>query len=117
LALKKGRARLDAESYVVSLKDASPDAAPLAEPYASLGALARAGIPVPAGFVITSHALVTFLGQPDLNDHLTAALVSIDLTDRRAAAVAATAIRRLIVDDGACYVLQSQPMMMLQHAH
>ncbi len=63
---------------------------------ANLGELARAGIPVPSGFVLTSHAYFSFLDQSDLRSEIQSRLSSLDVNDSAQLQRVAQEIRDLI---------------------
>ncbi len=62
---------------------------------ANLGELTRAGLPVPAGFVVTTAAYDTFVAANDLTDTITELATRVGPGDTAAFAAAADEIRRL----------------------
>lgn len=63
---------------------------------ANLGELTRAGIPVPSGFILTSHAYFSFLDQTGLREEIASRLFSLDVNDSARLQRAAAEIRELI---------------------
>ncbi len=61
---------------------------------ASLGELTRAGIPVPPGFVVTTHAFEAFLEANDPDGAIRREIASMDASDSAAIAAASDTIRR-----------------------
>lgn len=65
---------------------------------ANLGELARAGLPVPDGFVVTADAYAAFCDDGDVRQRLTAALQDIDVEDVRTLDAAASRARQVVLD-------------------
>jgi len=63
---------------------------------ANLGELTKAGIPVPSGFVLTSHAYFSFLDQSGLRREIQSRLSSLDVNDSGQLQRVAAEIRDLI---------------------
>jgi pyruvate, water dikinase len=65
---------------------------------ANLGELTRAGLPVPAGFVIGAPAYASFCEQTGLRERLDAILSDVDVEDNAALRRAADASRQAVLD-------------------
>lgn len=65
---------------------------------ANLGEMARAGLPVPPGFGVTSEAYKRFLEENDLADRIREQVAALDVRDPRALEATATALQRLIAE-------------------
>ncbi len=63
---------------------------------ANLGELTRAGIPVPAGFVVTSDVYFDFVERADLRDHILPFLKGLNVEDNAALQRASSGIKSLI---------------------
>jgi pyruvate,water dikinase len=68
---------------------------------ANLGEMVAAGIPVPSGFVVTTHAYRAFLDEAGIASHLTSGLDQIDTADAAALESAASRARAMIIESGA----------------
>ncbi len=67
---------------------------------ASLGAMTRAGLPVPPGFAVTTHAFADSMGRDHVGPYLHALLDSLDVNDLHALTEAAGRCRQLVLDAG-----------------
>ncbi len=67
---------------------------------ASLGAMTRAGLPVPPGFAVTTHAFADSMGRDHVGPHLHALLDSLDVSDLHALSEAAGRGRQMVLDAG-----------------
>ena len=67
---------------------------------ASLGAMTRAGLPVPPGFAVTTHAFADSMGRDHVWPHLHALLDSLDVSDLHALTDAAGRCRQMVLDAG-----------------
>ena len=67
---------------------------------ASLGAMTRAGLPVPPGFAVTTHAFADSMGRDHVGPHLHALLDSLDVSDLHALTDAAGRCRQMVLDAG-----------------
>src|SRR5262245_29134733 len=84
-----------ADSLVVPLARA-PGPAVVGGKGASLGTLIRAGIPVPAGFVVTVDAFAGALGAADPAGKLRAGIEALDAADLAATAARSARMREVI---------------------
>ncbi|MEW5720673.1 MAG: PEP/pyruvate-binding domain-containing protein, partial [Chloroflexota bacterium] len=66
--------------YILSLTDANATLALVGGKGASLARLARAGLPVPDGFCVTTQAYTRFVAANDLQPRLLAALASVNVS-------------------------------------
>jgi pyruvate, water dikinase len=66
----------------------------------SLGAMTRAGLPVPPGFAVTTDAFSKSLARNDVGPRIHADLAGLDVHDLAALEAAAAAARREIMDSG-----------------
>ena len=67
---------------------------------ASLGAMTRAGLPVPPGFAVTTHAFADSMGRDHVGPLLHALLDSLDVSDLHALTDAAGRCRQMVLDAG-----------------
>ena len=67
---------------------------------ASLGAMTQAGLPVPPGFAVTTHAFADSMGRDHVAPHLHRQLDDLDVSDLHALADAARLSRQLVLDAG-----------------
>ena len=67
---------------------------------ASLGAMTRAGLPVPPGFAVTTRAFADSMGRDHVGPHLAELLDDLDVTDMHALGRAARLCRQLVLDAG-----------------
>jgi pyruvate, water dikinase len=67
---------------------------------ASLGAMTRAGLPVPPGFAVTTHAYLDSMGQDHVGPPLKELLDHLDVNDLHALAEVAARCRELVLDAG-----------------
>ena len=67
---------------------------------ASLGAMTRAGLPVPPGFAVTTHAFADSMGRDHVGPLLRAQLDDLDVNDLHALTAAAGRCRQLVLDAG-----------------
>ena len=67
---------------------------------ASLGAMTRAGLPVPPGFAVTTHAFADSMGRDHVGPHLHALLDTLDVSDLHALTEAAGRCRQMVLDAG-----------------
>jgi pyruvate, water dikinase len=67
---------------------------------ASLGAMTQAGLPVPPGFAVTTHAFAESMGMDHIGPHLDALLADLDVSDMHALTRAAGRCRELVLDAG-----------------
>ena len=65
---------------------------------ANLGELTKAGIPVPPGFIVTSHTYFDFLERSGLKPKISQLLSSIDLNDSAQLQLVSSEIKRLITE-------------------
>ncbi len=67
---------------------------------ASLGAMTRAGLPVPPGFAVTTHAFDDSMGRDHVGPLLAKLLENLDVTDMCELSRAAGSCRQLVLDAG-----------------
>ena len=67
---------------------------------ASLGAMTRAGLPVPPGFAVTTHAFSDSMSRDHVGPHLHALLDTLDVNDLHALTEAAGRCRQMVLDAG-----------------
>jgi pyruvate,water dikinase len=67
---------------------------------ASLGAMTRAGLPVPPGFAVTTHAFTDSMRRDHVDPPLAELLGGLDVTDMHALPIAAQKCRQLVRDAG-----------------
>ena len=67
---------------------------------ASLGAMTQAGLPVPPGFAVTTHAFAESMSMDHVGPHLSALLADLDVSDMHALTRAARLCRELVLDAG-----------------
>jgi rifampicin phosphotransferase len=65
---------------------------------ANLAKLARAGYPIPDGFLVTTHAYQTYVAANDLQEHIEGIIQETKLDDPEALESASTAIRGLFIE-------------------
>ncbi|MBI2913743.1 MAG: phosphoenolpyruvate synthase, partial [Chloroflexi bacterium] len=65
---------------------------------ANLGELTKAEIPVPSGFILTSHAYFQFLHDSGLQPRIRSALADLDVNDSRQLQQVANKIKQMITD-------------------
>src|SRR3990172_9821719 len=65
---------------------------------ANLGELTKAGIPVPSGFILTSHAYFHFLHEAGLTSKIQHVLADLDVNESRRLQRAANDIKQMIMD-------------------
>ncbi|MEY2401374.1 MAG: pyruvate, water dikinase, partial [Ilumatobacteraceae bacterium] len=66
----------------------------------SLGAMTRAGLPVPPGFAVTTHAFDDSMGRDHVGPYVRAQLDSLDVSDLSALSAAAARCRQTVLDAG-----------------
>ncbi|MEP7112289.1 MAG: PEP/pyruvate-binding domain-containing protein [Ilumatobacteraceae bacterium] len=67
---------------------------------ASLGAMTKAGFPVPPGFAVTTHAFADSMGRDHVGPHLHSHLDALDVSDLHALSEAAALCRQMVLDAG-----------------
>ena len=67
---------------------------------ASLGAMTRAGLPVPPGFAVTTHAFADSMGRDHVGPFLQAQLDNLDVNDLHALTASAARCRQMVLDAG-----------------
>jgi pyruvate,water dikinase len=67
---------------------------------ASLGAMTQAGLPVPPGFAVTTHAFADSMGRDHVGPVLRAQLDRLDVNDLQALSTAAGRCRQMVLDAG-----------------
>ena len=67
---------------------------------ASLGAMTQAGLPVPPGFAVTTHAFVESMSMDHVGPLLNALLADLDVSDMHALSRVAHQCRELVLDAG-----------------
>lgn len=65
---------------------------------ANLGEMTKAGVPVPPGFVVTTHAYNDFLDSADIRQPITDILADLDVNDTKALKTASDKIKKLILE-------------------
>jgi phenol phosphorylase subunit beta len=87
----------DVQPMVMWFQDCRSDALPLVGgKCASLGELIHAGVRVPPGFALTTHAFRAFMGEGDLAGEVAAAVEKVDPRDMAALEATSVEIRRRI---------------------
>jgi phosphohistidine swiveling domain-containing protein len=82
------------DAFILRLDDSAADLPTAGGKGASLARLAIAGVPVPPGFHVTTHAYRAFVAADGLSAQITALLRDVDPADPAAAALAAADIGR-----------------------
>jgi phosphohistidine swiveling domain-containing protein len=85
-------------SYILPLSDSQADLATVGGKGASLVKLAQAGLPVPAGFHVTTAAYRDFIATNGLQPHILAALKDVDPLQPSTLETASEAISRLFAE-------------------
>ncbi len=67
---------------------------------ASLGAMTQAGLPVPPGFAVTTHAFADSMNRDHVGPYLHTLLDSLDVSDLHALSEAAGRCRQMVLDAG-----------------
>jgi pyruvate,water dikinase len=83
------------------------DAARVGGKCASLGAMTRAGLPVPPGFAVATDGYAESMNRNQVGPKIHADLVGLDVHDLDALATAASAARRDILDSGAASAVEA----------